>query len=81
MIALHPDDREEVIDNGLAIGDAEDLSVSKIEAPQKAAPGAAFGRYRTGACGAEEEEAWRAAAGVQVLDHSASQSARDWDRN
>jgi len=43
--------------------------------------GAAFGRYRTGACGAEEEEAWRAAAGVQVLDHSASQSARDWDRN
>jgi len=38
VIALHPDDREEVIDNGLAIGDAEDLSVSKIEAPQKAAP-------------------------------------------
>jgi hypothetical protein len=32
VIALDPDDREETIASGLAIGDAEDLCASKIEA-------------------------------------------------
>jgi hypothetical protein len=32
VIALHPDDREETIASGMAMGDAEDLCVSKIEA-------------------------------------------------
>jgi hypothetical protein len=40
VIALHPDDREEIIADGLAIGDAEDLCVSKIEA-RRAAPATA----------------------------------------
>ena len=37
VIALHPDDREEIIASGLAIGAAEDLCVSKIEAMSSAA--------------------------------------------
>jgi hypothetical protein len=36
-IALHPDNREEVIASGLAIGDAEDLCASRIEAMRTAA--------------------------------------------
>ena len=32
MIALHPDGREEVVACGLAIGEAEGLCVSKIDA-------------------------------------------------
>jgi hypothetical protein len=38
VIALHHDDREEVIASGLAIGDAEDLCASKIEALRSVAP-------------------------------------------
>jgi hypothetical protein len=37
VIALHPDDREEVIASGLASGDAVDLCVSKIEAMRRPA--------------------------------------------
>jgi hypothetical protein len=31
VIALHPDDREETIASGLALADAEDLCVSKLD--------------------------------------------------
>lgn len=37
VIALHPDDREEIVASGLPIGEAEDLCVSKIAAMCKAA--------------------------------------------
>jgi hypothetical protein len=37
VVALHADDREEIIASGLAIGAAEDLCVSKIEAMRNAA--------------------------------------------
>jgi hypothetical protein len=37
VIQLHPDDREEVIASGLAIGDAEDLYISRIEALRRTA--------------------------------------------
>lgn len=57
VIALHPDDREEIIANGLAPGDAEDLCASKIEemrataAPslfdREAGPRPAIGRTRS----------------------------------
>jgi hypothetical protein len=57
VIALHPDDREEVIATGLAIGDAEDLCVSKIEALRTDCRAAtAFGRCRACARGTGQEE-------------------------
>jgi hypothetical protein len=66
VIALHPDDREEVIASGLTIGDAEDLCVNKIEALPSAAP--ALPSIDAGpAVAAPEKETWRAAAGVQIL--------------
>jgi hypothetical protein len=36
LIALHPDDREEIVARGLAPGDAEDLCASKIAAMRSA---------------------------------------------
>lgn len=38
VIQLHLDDREEIIASGLALSDAEDLCVGKIEAMRAAAP-------------------------------------------
>jgi hypothetical protein len=38
VIELQPGERERVIASGLALGDAEDLCVSKIETLRKAAP-------------------------------------------
>jgi hypothetical protein len=48
VIALHPDDREEVIATGLPIGDAEDLCVSKIEAMRGTKPALPFADIVTG---------------------------------
>ena len=47
VIALHLDEREEVIADGLAIGDAEDLCVKKIEALRSAAPALPLADART----------------------------------
>lgn len=46
VIELQPGDREVVIAGGLAIGDAEDLCVSKIEARRPAAPAVPLGDQR-----------------------------------
>jgi hypothetical protein len=37
VIELHPDDREESVAGGLALGDAEDLRASKIDGMRSAA--------------------------------------------
>jgi hypothetical protein len=61
VIALHPDDREEIIAEGLAIGAAEDLCASKIEALRSAKPTPLLDER------AAQPLPARAAAGVQVL--------------
>ena len=58
VIALHPDDHEEVSASGMAIAAAEDLCVSKIDALRSAAPAL------------PSTDAGRAAAGVQILSHA-----------
>jgi hypothetical protein len=42
VIALHPDDREEIVASGLTMGDAEDLCAIKIEEKRVTGPAALF---------------------------------------
>jgi hypothetical protein len=46
VIAIHPDNGEEVIASGLSIGDAEDLCVRKIEVLRSVAPAPALADAR-----------------------------------
>ena len=67
VIELQPGDREVIIASGLAPGAAEGSVRKQDRGASKCVAGAASCRCGIGACGAAEEETWRAAAGVQVL--------------